>query len=63
MNSLTTNEWDETIVKVKIDELDNDQISMLTGICREALDKLDMNSYFDMELTVILLNGDADGYR
>tara|TARA_R100000541_G_C1844068_1_gene76421 strand:+ start:235 stop:414 length:180 start_codon:yes stop_codon:yes gene_type:complete len=53
---ITTNQWDETVVKVNIDELDNDQIAMVTGICREALDSLNINSYFDIELSIILVN-------
>ena len=53
---ITTNQCDETVVKVNIDELDNDQIAMVTGICREALDSLNINSYFDIELSIILVN-------
>lgn len=56
---ITTNQWDETVVKVQIDQLDNDQIAMVTGICRETLDRLDINSYFDIDLSIILLNRDA----
>ncbi len=56
---ITTNQWDETVVKVEIDQLDNDQIAMVTGICRETLDRLDINSYFDIELSIILLNNDV----
>lgn len=54
--NITTNQWDQTVVKVNLNELHDDEVSILSAICREALDSLNIDSYFDIELSIILVN-------
>jgi hypothetical protein len=46
----------KTVIQVNVNELDNEEISILTSICQETLDSLNINSYFDIELSIILVN-------
>jgi hypothetical protein len=54
---ITTNEWDQNLIKVNLDsDMSKQDKETILSICREIIDLHNIDSYFDVELSIVFLN-------
>jgi len=54
---ITTNEWDESLIKVNLDsDVSKQNKEIILSIAREIVDSHNIDSYFDIELSIVLLD-------